>query len=81
MHEIEGGAHELFIGLEKEVVTDHILQWVDRQLSPDTLSEASGRLYKSCSMVSVTGNPFDWQPAGMSPAESIYGIALLYMIH
>lgn len=74
MHEIEGGAHELFIGLEREQVTEHILDWLNGQLSPDTLSEVSGRLYKSCSMVSVTGNPFDWRPAGMSPAESIYGM-------
>ena len=73
MHEIEGGAHELFIGLEREKVTDYILQWIDKQLTADTLSEASERMTKSRSLVSVTGNPFEWRPTGMSPAGSIYG--------
>lgn len=74
MHEVQGGAHELFVGLEREQVTEYILQWVDAQLSPDTLSEPSDhRMVKSCSLISVTGNPFEWRPHGMSPASSIYG--------
>ena len=75
MHEVQGGAHELFIGLEREQVTEYILQWVEEQLSPDTMSEASNRFAKSRSLVSLTGNPFDWRPAGMSPAGSVYGRA------
>lgn len=76
MHEIEGGAHELFIGLEREKVAEYILQWVDKQLAADNQSEASEKMTKSRSMVSVTGNPFEWRPTGMSPAGSIYGSLL-----
>ena len=76
MHEIEGGAHEQFIGLEREKVTDYILQWIDKQLTADTMSEVSDRMTKSRSLVSVTGNPFDWRPTGMSPAGSVYGALL-----
>ena len=75
MHEVEGGAHELFIGLERDKVTEYILQWINRQLTADTLSEASDRMKKSSSLVSVTGNPFDWRPTGLSPAGSVYGIS------
>lgn len=74
MHEVQGGAHELFVGLEREQVTDYVIKWVDTQLSIDTASEASTfGMVKSRSLVSVTGNPFEWKPSGMSPASSVYG--------
>ena len=33
MHEVDGGAHELFMGMERELVTQHVISWV----SPCTL--------------------------------------------
>ena len=32
MYEVEGGAHELFVGLERELVTGYIIKWVNAQL-------------------------------------------------
>ena len=71
MHEVPGGAHELFIGLEREAVTSYVAKWIETQLRQDNASEVSERL--ASSMVLLTGNPFEWRPQGGTPASSIYG--------
>lgn len=68
MHEIQGGAHELFIGLERDQVTGHVIDWIDGQLSHDSGPTAAEKFSKSRSLASI-----DCRPAGMSPASSVYG--------
>lgn len=68
MHEIQGGAHELFIGLESDQVTEYIIQWIDAQLSPKSSPTPAEKLSKSRSLASL-----DCRSAGMSPASSVYG--------
>ena len=75
MHEVPGGAHELFIGLEREAVTSYVAKWIETQLRQDNASEISERL--ASSMVMLTGNPFEWRPQGGTPASSIYGASEL----
>lgn len=73
-HEVPEGPHELFLGSESEIVTEYVLDWIQGQVEGEIGQDlSSSPMKKAYSIVSLTGDPFEWTARGLSPLGSVYG--------
>lgn len=73
-HEVPEGPHELFLSQQSTLVTRYVSEWIQSQLEVEVGHRLpASPLKNSGSLVSLTGNPFDWRPRGGSPLGSVYG--------
>lgn len=80
-YEVPEGPHELFLGSDSELVTEYVKDWIQQQLNGDLVQDVTDSpLKKAASLVSLTGNPFEWKPSGSSPYSSVYGKLTLSLV-